>query len=130
MCDVPPPARACYRSVYTRFVASLKRSFAVRCFALILLAWTGFDLATPQLCAADQRGPIGVAHLTVESGPSQGVPGGVTLGDCFCCAHNVIPAHVVNLTSGVVGVSAVFPSVIDQTHSASRALFRPPQLSL
>lgn len=115
--------------VYTGFVASLKRSFALRCFALILLAWTGVDLATPQLCAADQGGSIGIAHLNVESSSSRHAPA-ATDGDCFCCAHNVIPSHIVDLASGVAAVSPLFTSVGDQTLSTSRALFRPPQLSL
>lgn len=116
--------------MYTRFVVSLKRSFAVRGFALILLAWTGVDLAKPELCVVDQSGPIGIARLNIESGSSQGVPGTATEGDCFCCAHNVIPSHVTDLISGAVAVSPLFVSAADQTLAAARALFRPPQLSL
>ena len=115
--------------MYTGSVASLKRSFAVRCFALILLAWTGFDLTTPQLCASDQGGSISIAHLNVESSSSHRAPA-ATDGDCFCCAHNVIPSHAVGLMTGIVAVSPLFTSVVDQTLSTPRALFRPPQLSL
>ena len=115
--------------VYTGSVASLKRSFAVRCFALVLLVWTGVDLATPQLCAADQGGSISIAHLNVESSSSHRAPA-ATDGDCFCCAHNVVPSHAVDLMTGVVAVSPLFTAVVEQTLSSSRALFRPPQLSL
>lgn len=113
---------------------ALRRSLAVRVFAVILLAWAGIDLAAPQLCAADRGDIVASTHLDASSAhqgiasPEAQTPGNP--GDCFCCAQNIMPARVLPILSEAAIISPLFPDVIEQVQSVPRALYRPPQLSL
>lgn len=130
--------------VYSDMVSVLKRSLIARLVAVILLAWTGVDLAVPSLCAADRPGSAPVithAPDTASSGAStrltvahstspQDAPATATDGDCFCCAQILLPARVDSPLTGAVLVSALFVSPASRPRSSSRAFDHPPQLAL
>ena len=87
------------RCYTVRLMRSTQFCRIVRGVALVILAWTAFDIGFPGLCALDSEwaqiayasAPVTVASSTGER-DAPAPP--VHIDDCFCCSHCVDVAGV------------------------------------
>ena len=101
-----------------------------RAIAWLFLAWVGFDLGYPSLCALDRENPLHKAAVTSVDVASLGdtMPAPPAhIDDCFCCSHCVDVGSIAGLLP-LAGVTArrVFP--VDRApFRAVYPLYHPPR---
>lgn len=102
----------------------------IRIAALVLLVWTGVDLAAPGMCMLDQERdtPLSSHALQqVEKSGDDATSAPAHVDDCFCCSRCVTPtvAAVVSQLELSSRTESVLPDGLPIVRSS--ALDHPPQ---
>jgi hypothetical protein len=91
--------------------------------ALVLLAWTAFDLANPQCCLQEQSPTSGSSTLAALSTTHTPQP---DVDDCFCCARCIdTGTRIPHLRAGAAWVD--FADPVRNLTTRSSSLDHPPQ---
>jgi hypothetical protein len=93
--------------------------------AIVLLAWTAYDLANPQCCLQDQKVGPSASSLAAVGSPQSSQP---AVDDCFCCARCIdTGTRIPEIRTAPAWVDFAEPVLRLTTRSSS--LDHPPQLT-